>query len=99
MATDESNGHTEDRSQPLFVTTHWPVVLAAGHGDTTRADDALTHLCKTYWCPLYALAYSSTAISRNPNILRVLLLPYKRGCDFFPLQKRQPRRRHTVSSR
>ena len=56
MATDESDGHTEDRPEPLFVTTHWSVVLAAGHGDTTRADDALAHLCQTYWYPLYAYA-------------------------------------------
>ena len=56
MATDESNGQTQDRPEPLFVTTHWSVVLAAGHGDTTRADDALAHLCQTYWYPLYAYA-------------------------------------------
>ena len=56
MATDESDGHTEERPEPLFVTTHWSVVLAAGHGDTTRAADALAHLCKTYWYPLYAYA-------------------------------------------
>jgi RNA polymerase sigma factor (sigma-70 family) len=56
MATDESDGRTEDRPEPLFVTTHWSVVLAAGHGDTTRADDALAHLCQTYWYPLYAYA-------------------------------------------
>ena len=56
MATDESGGHTQDRPQPLFVTTHWSVVLTAGHGDTTRAHDALAHLCGTYWYPLYAYA-------------------------------------------
>jgi RNA polymerase sigma-70 factor (ECF subfamily) len=56
MATDESGGHTEDRPVPLFVTTHWSVVLAAGRGDTTRACDALAHLCQTYWYPLYAYA-------------------------------------------
>jgi RNA polymerase sigma-70 factor (ECF subfamily) len=54
MATDESGGHTEDQPEPLFVTTHWSVVLAAGHGDTTRAADALAHLCQSYWYPLYA---------------------------------------------
>ena len=32
------------------------MVLAAGHGDSTRADGALAHLCKTYWYPLYAYA-------------------------------------------
>jgi RNA polymerase sigma-70 factor (ECF subfamily) len=40
----------------LFVTTHWSVVLAAGRSDTTRAHDALAHLCKSYWYPLYAYA-------------------------------------------
>jgi DNA-directed RNA polymerase specialized sigma24 family protein len=56
MATDESDGRTGDRPEPLFVTAHWSVVLAAGHGDTTRAADALAHLCKAYWYPLYAYA-------------------------------------------
>lgn len=37
-----------------FVTTHWSVVTAAGHGDTVRARDALARLCQTYWHPLYA---------------------------------------------
>ena len=56
MATDESGGRTENGPEPLFVTTHWSVVLAAGHNDTTRARDALAHLCKAYWYPLYAYA-------------------------------------------
>ena len=33
--------------QPAFVTTHWSVVLTAGHSDTTRARDALARLCQT----------------------------------------------------
>jgi RNA polymerase sigma factor (sigma-70 family) len=37
-----------------FVTTHWSVVLAADQADTTRARDALSRLCQTYWLPLYA---------------------------------------------
>ena len=40
--------------QPAFVTTHWSVVLTAGHSDTTRAREALGRLCQTYWYPLYA---------------------------------------------
>lgn len=40
--------------RPAFVTTHWSVVLAAGHSDTTRARDALAKLCQTYWYPVYA---------------------------------------------
>jgi RNA polymerase sigma-70 factor (ECF subfamily) len=38
-----------------FLTTHWSVVMAAGHGaDTARARDALARLCQTYWHPLYS---------------------------------------------
>ncbi|HEX3624589.1 MAG TPA: sigma-70 family RNA polymerase sigma factor [Verrucomicrobiae bacterium] len=40
--------------QPVFATTHWSVVLRAGQADTTRAQDALSRLCTTYWYPLYA---------------------------------------------
>jgi RNA polymerase sigma factor (sigma-70 family) len=38
----------------VFVTTHWSVVLTAGRNDTTRAQEALSRLCETYWYPLYA---------------------------------------------
>jgi RNA polymerase sigma factor (sigma-70 family) len=41
-----------DRSP--FVGTRWSVVLAAGAGDSPRAQDALSTLCQTYWHPLYA---------------------------------------------
>jgi RNA polymerase sigma-70 factor (ECF subfamily) len=44
----------EPRHRPVFVTTHWSVVLAAGRSDTTRARAALESLCQTYWHPLYA---------------------------------------------
>ena len=46
-------GGTEPRRQ-VFVTTHWSVVLTAGHSDTPRARAALETLCQTYWHPLYA---------------------------------------------
>ena len=39
---------------PVFVTTHWSVVVTAGGSDTTGARDALAKLCQTYWYPLYA---------------------------------------------
>jgi RNA polymerase sigma-70 factor (ECF subfamily) len=45
-----------DSFDARFVTTHWSVVLAASRTDTTRADQALTRLCQTYWFPLYAYA-------------------------------------------
>jgi len=44
----------EPPRRPAFVTTHWSVVLTAGRSDTTRAHEALSRLCETYWYPLYA---------------------------------------------
>ncbi len=38
----------------IFATTHWTVVLTAGHSDTAHARVALEKLCHTYWYPLYA---------------------------------------------
>ena len=38
----------------VFATTHWSVVLDAGANETTRAQVALTSLCRAYWYPLYA---------------------------------------------
>src|ERR1043165_6992004 len=37
-----------------FVTTHWSVVLAARHDDSSHARVALEKLCRNYWYPLYA---------------------------------------------
>jgi RNA polymerase sigma-70 factor (ECF subfamily) len=55
MMANETASSAPTRPQPVFATTHWSVVLAAGtHHDTTRARDALARLCQTYWYPLYA---------------------------------------------
>jgi RNA polymerase sigma-70 factor (ECF subfamily) len=43
-----------DTRQPVFATTHWSVVLAVGATPTTRAQQALSRLCQSYWYPLYA---------------------------------------------
>ncbi|MHC1765868.1 MAG: RNA polymerase sigma factor [Verrucomicrobiia bacterium] len=50
-----SEGH-ESAAPPrdIFATTHWSVVLAAGHPDSPQAAVALETLCRTYWYPLYA---------------------------------------------
>jgi RNA polymerase sigma factor (sigma-70 family) len=37
-----------------FPPTLWSVVLAAGQESSTRAEEALAALCRTYWYPLYA---------------------------------------------
>ena len=39
---------------PIFATTHWSVVLAAGQSADAQASAALEQLCRTYWYPLYA---------------------------------------------
>jgi RNA polymerase sigma-70 factor (ECF subfamily) len=54
MASDETPGSTPPPRQPVFATTHWSVVLAASRTDTSRAQAALEHLCRTYWYPIYA---------------------------------------------
>jgi RNA polymerase sigma-70 factor (ECF subfamily) len=54
MATSEPARPGSDHPAPLFLTTHWSVVLAAGQADTSQAQGALSHLCQTYWFPLYA---------------------------------------------
>src|SRR5437868_15461571 len=40
-------------SRGVFATTHWSVVLAAGHSSAPGAQEALETLCRTYWYPLY----------------------------------------------
>src|SRR5215510_3008332 len=37
-----------------FATTHWSVVLSAVDDSSPGAKEALEHLCRTYWYPLYA---------------------------------------------
>jgi RNA polymerase sigma factor (sigma-70 family) len=45
----------EFRQQESFLTTRWSVVLdAQRQSDSTRVTDALSHLCRIYWYPLYA---------------------------------------------
>ncbi len=56
MAATSTGTPSPTRRQAVFVTTHWSVVLAAGHGDTPHARAALAHLCQAYWYPLYAYA-------------------------------------------
>jgi len=50
-----SVGGPADQRQ-WFTTTHWSVVLAAGHESSPGAQEALEKLCRTYWYPLYAFA-------------------------------------------
>jgi RNA polymerase sigma-70 factor (ECF subfamily) len=39
---------------PIFATTRWSVVHAAGDSKSPEAGQALEQLCRAYWYPLYA---------------------------------------------
>ncbi len=54
MTSDGSEASPERRTAAQFATTHWSVVLAAGHGSSPDARRALEELCRAYWYPLYA---------------------------------------------
>jgi RNA polymerase sigma-70 factor (ECF subfamily) len=53
MAASENNHVGEPAPAPVFVTTHWSVVLSVGHRDTPRSQAALEYLCRQYWYPIY----------------------------------------------
>ena len=37
-----------------FASTHWSVIVAAGHQSSPDCKEALETLCRSYWFPLYA---------------------------------------------
>jgi RNA polymerase sigma-70 factor (ECF subfamily) len=58
---------SDDDSQPNapigpseFASTHWSIVLAAGHRSSPGSRGALATLCTSYWFPLYAYARRRT---------------------------------------
>ena len=59
MIPVENNSDAPRKRDGTFATTHWSVVLAAGHGTGTCATEALERLCGLYWRPLYLFVRSS----------------------------------------
>jgi DNA-directed RNA polymerase specialized sigma24 family protein len=55
----EPEALAETPYQPLFLTTHWSVVLAAKDTTSPGCSQALETLCRSYWYPLYAFVRSS----------------------------------------
>ena len=53
MAATEMGGSAHTPAAPVFATTHWSVVMTAAQSDPARAHDALEHLCRLYWYPIY----------------------------------------------
>jgi len=54
MSNSQSDSQSPSNLRPDFTTTHWSVILLAGSGASSAADEALEHLCRSYWYPLYA---------------------------------------------
>ena len=54
MSSTERPASTVRPDGALFHTTHWSVVLNAGHDSSPGAGEALEQLCRAYWYPLYA---------------------------------------------
>ena len=55
MTSGETVFHP-DRSNAVFATTRWSIVLTAGDRSSPDAESALELLYRTYWYPLYAFA-------------------------------------------
>ena len=51
--------NVHEGGSPVFKTTHWSVVLAAGRENSDGTDEALEKLCRIYWYPLYAFVRRS----------------------------------------
>jgi RNA polymerase sigma-70 factor (ECF subfamily) len=57
MDSDSDSSPCRVRANPAFVTTRWSVVVRAGaEPQTAHVQEALAHLCQTYWYPLYGYA-------------------------------------------
>lgn len=54
MSSERESLPPSTRGAAQFTTTHWSVVLAAGHASSPDAHAALEQLCRAYWYPLYA---------------------------------------------
>src|ERR1043166_5945736 len=54
MSAAENTPDLTPAANKWFTTTHWSVVLAAGHDSSLGSQEALEQLCRTYWYPLYA---------------------------------------------
>ncbi len=53
----------------VFATTHWSVVLTAGHDSSPGARAALEQLCRAYWYPLYCYVRRQVACAADAEDL------------------------------
>lgn len=54
LSASERKAESAAEGSPVFATTHWSVVMAAGEQNSPQAATALETLCRGYWYPLYA---------------------------------------------
>jgi RNA polymerase sigma factor (sigma-70 family) len=60
---------TPRASRPVFVTTHWSLVLSARDRESPQSAAALEKLCRAYWYPLYAYIRHSGQSKENAEDL------------------------------
>lgn len=76
--------NTVDR---VFTTTRWSIVFAAARPESRHADEALEHLCRGYWHPVYVFLRRSGLMTHDAEDLtqaffeRVLSKDYLRAVD------------------
>jgi RNA polymerase sigma factor (sigma-70 family) len=66
QAAPESTHHAP---RPVFVTTHWSLVLSASDRQSPQSAVALEKLCRAYWYPLYAYVRRSGQTRENAEDL------------------------------
>jgi RNA polymerase sigma factor (sigma-70 family) len=62
-------GSTRQLPRPVFVTTHWSLVLSARDRQSPQSAAALEKLCRVYWYPLYAFIRHSGQSKENAEDL------------------------------
>ena len=60
---------TPHAARPVFVTTHWSLVLSARGNESVESAAALEQLCRVYWYPLYAYIRRSGQSKENAEDL------------------------------
>ena len=56
-------------ARPVFVTTHWSLVVSARDRQSPQSAAALEKLCRAYWYPLYAYVRRSGQSKENAEDL------------------------------
>ncbi|HJN09357.1 MAG TPA: sigma-70 family RNA polymerase sigma factor [Pirellulaceae bacterium] len=69
MTVDSDRESSTPSKRANFATTHWSMVLEAGHRSSPDSDDALESLCTAYWYPLYAFVRRRGASSTDAKDL------------------------------